>query len=152
MPLESLQTDFSNKTYAIWKKIHTFFFLLRSSILKLMYLYNFGYSIYKITSCSSPMKFILNAIGPTWFGFYKTNLCPIFHNDLIVDWFNRENLYGIPRVTTYSFGFEIDKHDTIVHVILATFYRIPIWCSKRELWWFFQGHLFEMKFRSLQKP
>ena len=151
MPLESLQTYFSHKTYVI-RKIHTFFLLLRSLILKLMYLCNFGSPRFYLQCCSSPLKLLSNAIGLTWFGFFKPKLYPISHNDLIMDWFSRENLYSVPRVTVSSSGYEIDTQETTFHVLSATSYRIQIRCSERELWRFSQGDLFEMKFRSLQKP
>ena len=152
MHLETLQTAFSNKTYAIWKQIHNFFLLLRSSILKLNYLYNFGSSITKIRPWSSPLKLLCNATGLTSFGFFKSKLCPISHNELIMDSFNRVNLYGMPRVIVSSFGFEIDTKETTVRLIQSTFYIIPIRCLERELWRFSHYHLFEKKFGSLKNP
>ena len=153
MPLESIQLDSSNKTYAIReKKIHTFYFLLRSSILKLNYLCNCRSSISEIWPCSIPLKLLSNFIGLTWFGLFKAKLCPISHNDPNMDWFSRANLYDFPCVTVSSFGSEIDRKETKVHVLVATFYNIPIQCSERELWRFSHDHLFAIKFRSLKKP
>ena len=152
MPLESLQTNFWNKTYAIWKKIHTFFLLLRSSILKLNYLCDCVSSISKIWSCSIPLNILSNATTLTWFSFFNKKLCPISHNDLIMDWFIRANLYGVSCVTFSSFGTEIHTHETKFRAISATFYIIIIRCSERELWRFLHGHLFEMKFGSLKRP
>ena len=78
------------------------------------------------------MNLLSNAKGIACFGFFKSNLCPISHKDLIVDWFSRANLYGMPHVTGSSFGFEIDTQETEVRVITTIFYRITIRCSERE--------------------
>ena len=123
-------------------QIHTFFFLLRSSILKLNYLYDFLSSISENWPYGSPLNPLSNAIGLTWFGFFKTKLCPISHDDLIMYSLSRAKLYDLPCVTVSSFSSEIDTQETKVCAILDTLYRIPIWYSKRELWWFSQGHLF----------
>ena len=151
MPLESIQIDSSNKTYSIRKKIHTFFLLLRSSILKLDFLYDCGSSIFKIRQWGSLLNYLSNATCLTWFGFSKAKLCPISHNDLIMDWFSTTNLYDLPRVTVLSFGSKIDSQETTVCVLATNFYGTPIRCSERELWIFSHHHLFEMKFRSLKK-
>ena len=132
------------------KKIHTFFLLLRSLILKLNYLCVFQSLITEIWSWSSPLNPLSNATGLTWFGFFKTKLCPISHNNLIMDWFSRANLYDLPRVLVSSFGSEIYRQETTVCVLLVTFYIIIIRCSERYLWIFFHDHLFEMKFGSLK--
>ena len=152
MPLESIQLDSSNKTYAIRKKIHTFFLLLRSSILKLYYLCDCGSSISEIQHWSSPLNSLLNATGLTLFGFSKTKLCSISHNDLIMDWFNRANLYEFTRFIISSFSSESDRQETTFRVLVVTLYRIPILCSERELWRFSHDHLFEMKSGSLKRP
>ena len=124
---------------------------LRSSILKLYYLCDWKSSISEIQPCSSPLKLLSNATDLTWFGFSKTKLCPISHNDLILDWFNRVNLYDLPRVTVLSFVSEIDSKETTSRIILNTFDGTPIQSSERELLKFSHDHLFEMKFRSLKK-
>ena len=67
------------------KKIHTFFLLLRSSILKLNYLCDFRSSRSKIQSYSIPLNLLSNARGVTWFECFTTNLFPISHKDLIMD-------------------------------------------------------------------
>ena len=90
------------------KKIHTFFLLLRSSILKLDYLCDCSTSISYFQYQRIPLNYISNSIGLTWFGFSKTKLCPISHNDLIMDWFSRANLYDVPCITISSFDSEID--------------------------------------------
>ena len=97
------------------------------------------------------MNSLLNAIGLTWFGFSKTKLCPISHNDLIMDWFSRANLYDLPRVTVSSFTSKIDSQETIVHLLATNFHGTPIRRSERDLLKFSHDHLFEMKFRSLKK-
>ena len=99
MPLESLQTDFSNRLMQFFKKIHTFFLILRSLMLKLMYLCNLRSPRFYLQYFSSPLNLLSNAIGLTWFGFFKAKLCPISHNGLIMDCFSRVNLYGLPHVT-----------------------------------------------------
>ena len=93
---------------------------------------------------------IFQATGLTWFGFLKAKLCPISHNDLIMEWFSSANLYDLPLVTVSSFSSEIDRKETTVYVIAITFYDTPILCLERELWMFSHDHLFEMKFRSLK--
>ena len=82
----------------------------------------------------------------------RKKLCPISHNDLIMDWFSRANLYDLPHVTVSSFGSEIDSQETKVREIVTNFYGTPIRCSERELWIFSHDHLFEMKFRILKRP
>ena len=133
-------------------KIYTFFLLLGSSILKLNYFCNCRPSISEIWSCSIHLNLLSNATGMTWFGYFNTKLCRISHNDLIMVWLSRAHLYGVPRLTISSFSYEIDIQETKVHLIAATFYRIPIRYSERYLWRFSQCHLFEMKFGSLKKP
>ena len=132
-PLQSLQTDFLHKTYAIQKKkkIHTFFLILRSSIFKLNYLYDLGSWISEIWLWGSPLNPLSNGTSLTWFGFFKTELCPISHNDLIMDWFSRVNLYDLPRVIVSSFSSEIGRTETIVCILAATLYNIAIRCSER---------------------
>ena len=132
MPLESIQIDSSNKTYAIQKKIHTFFLLLSSSILKLYYLCNYEYSLSEIWSYSSPLNLLSNLTGLTRFRFFMTKLCLISHNDLIMDYFRRANLYDMPRVIVSSFGSEIDTKETKVHVLVENFYIIVIRCSEKK--------------------
>ena len=132
-------------------QIHTFFFPLRSSILKLNYICDFRSSIFDTQHWSSPLNSILNAIGLTWFWFSKTKLCPISHNDLIMDWFSIANLYDLPRVTVPSFVSEMDIQETKFCVLVTNFYGTPIRCPERELLNFFHDHLFEMQFRSLKK-
>lgn len=39
-------------------------------------------------------------------GLFRINLCPISQDGLIIDWFNRENLYKIPCVPFLIFGDE----------------------------------------------
>ena len=125
--------------------------LLRISILKLNYLCDFGSSIFEIRPCSSPMNIISNATGMTWFGFFKKKLCPIPHNDLIMDWFSRANLYELPRVTVLSFVSKIDSQETKFCVLVTNFYRTRIQYPERDLLNFSHDHLFEMKFRSLKQ-
>jgi len=151
MPLESIQIDSSNKTYAIRKKNTHLLLAFRSSILKLNYLCIWKSSISEIQLCSRSLKLLSNATGLTWFGFSKTKLCPISHNDLILDWFSRANLYDLPRVTVLSFVSEIDSEETTGCVLVTTFDGTPIQSSERELLNCSHDHLFEMKFRSLKK-
>ena len=94
----------------------------------------------------------ISVIGLTQFGFFNKYLCPISHNALIMDYFSRAHLYGVPRVIVSSFGSEIDREKIKDYALSATFYGIPIRYIERELWRIYQGHFFEMNFRSLQKP
>ena len=86
----------------------SFFFPSRISILNLVYLYYFSSPICYFWFCSITLSLLSNATGLTQFGFFKGELCPISHNGLIMDWFSRENLYGVPCVIVSSFSFEID--------------------------------------------
>lgn len=124
MPFESPQTDFSNKSYVKFKKIYTFFLLFRSSILKLLYLCDFGSPRYEILSYGSPISLISKPVSQTDIGFYKKELFPISHDELIIDWFRRENLYGVPRVTVSTFFPQFDTRNTKFRVISITFYEI----------------------------
>ena len=113
-------------------QIHTFFLAFEKldieNELSLWFLiFNISNSALKY-----PLKPFSNAIGLTWFGFFKAKLCPISHDDLIMDWFSRANLYNLPRIIGSSFGSEIDIKKTTVCVLMETFYRIPIRCSERE--------------------
>ena len=125
--------------------------LLRISILKLDYICDFNTSKFYFWYQHNPLNYLSNSTGITWFGFSKTKLCPISHNDLIMDWFSRKNLYDLPRVTVSSFVSEIDSQKTTVHVLATNFYGTPIRFPERELLNFSHDHLFEMKFRSLKK-
>jgi len=133
MPFEPLHFDFSNKSYANFKKIHTFFFLFRSSILNLLYLYNFGYPGSEIASYCIPKSLLYNSTSLTNIGFFKKKLCPISHNDLIIDWFSRANLYGVPSVIILTFGSKHNTSKTTICALLVNFYKIQIRCSERNL-------------------
>ena len=117
----------------------------------MVYLCYFRSPICDNWSCSSPLSLLSNATCLTQFGFFKAMLFPISHNDLIMDQFSRAKLYGVPHVTVSSLASEIDIEKDTDHALTTTFYIIPIRYSERELWWFSQGHFFEMNFRSLQK-
>ena len=130
----------------------SFFLPSRSSILNLVYLCYFRSPICDFWSCSIPLSLLSNAIGLTQFGFFKWELCPISHNALIMDYFSRAKLHGMPCVTVSSFSSKIVREKTKFHVISANFYRIPILYLERDLWRFSQDHFFDMNFRSLQKP
>ena len=112
-----------------------FFIILpsRSMILNMMYPCDFRSLICDLRSCSSPLSLLSNATGLSRFGFFKAKLCLISHNDLIMDQFNKANLYDMPRVTVSSFGSKIDTQKTKVRALSATFYRISIFFSEREL-------------------
>ena len=76
-----------------------FFLPSRSLILNLVYLSYFRSSIYDFWLCRSTLSLLSHAIGLIQFGFFKGDLCPISHNDLIMDCFSRANFYGVPCVT-----------------------------------------------------
>ena len=118
--------------------------------MKLDYLYDCSTSISEFRYQCSPLNYLSNSTGLTWFGFSKTKLCPISHNDLIMDWFSRVNLYDFPRVTVSSLSSKIDSQETKIRLIATNFYGTPIRCSERDLLKFSHNHLFEMKFRSLK--
>ena len=144
MPLESLQTDFSNKTHAILKTNTHLFLAFCSSILKLLYLCNFGSPRSEILSYGSPLSLFSNPTIQTEIRFFKKGLCPISHDDLIIDWFSRVNLYEVPCVTVSTLGPEIDTKKTKFRPLSVPVYKISIWCSERKLWLFSPGHLFWM--------
>ena len=125
-PLNQFKLILKRRLMKFRKKIHTFLLLLRTSVLKLNYLCNFRSLISEIQPYSSTLNLLSNATGSTWFLFFKTKLCPISHNDLIMDLFSRANLYDVPRVTFFSFGSEIDIQKNTVRLIAVTFYIIPI--------------------------
>ena len=98
------------------------------------------------------IKLLFKAARVLFIIFFKRELYPISHTALIMDCFSRSHLYGVPRVTVSSFASKLDRTETTDYALSATFYIIPIRYSERELWCFYQGHFFEMNFRSLQKP
>ena len=106
---------FSLLPYKFWSFValdstwSSFFLPSRSLILNLMYICYFRSPICYFRSCSSPLSLLSNAIGLNQFGFFKKYLYPISHNALIMDFFSRSHLYGIPHVIVSSFGFEIDR-------------------------------------------
>ena len=132
--------------------MHTFFFLFRILILKLLYLYNFRSPMSRIKSCSSHMSPLSNIARLIKIGFSKEELCPISHDDLIIDSFSRANLYKVPHVTVLNFCPKYATQKTIVHPIYITTYEIWSQCLEKKLWRFSQCHMFDMEFGSLQKP
>ena len=111
----------------------SFFFPSRISILNLVYLRYFRFSICDFRFCSINMSLLSNATGLIQFGFFKRELCPISHSALIMDCFNIANLYRMPRVIVSSFGYEIDREKTTVCALSTTFYIIPIQYLERDL-------------------
>ena len=87
----------------------------------------------------------------TQFWFFKRELYAISHNALIMDSFSKAHLYGVPCVTISSFGSKIYRAKSKDCALSTTSYRILIWYSEMDLWKIYQGHFFEMNFRSLQK-
>ena len=153
--LPSVAPWFSFLSYKLWSfatldnTCSSFLLPSRSSILNLVYLCYFRSSISDFQSYIIPLSHLSNAIVLTQFGFSKRELYPISHNALIMECFSRAHLYGMPRVTVSSFGSEINIEKTKFCVLFVTFYRIPIRYSERELWRIYQGHFFEINFRSL---
>ena len=74
-----------------------------------MYLYNFRSSSFEIMTYSSPLCPLSNATSRIQIGFSKEELYQISHSDLIIDYFNRENLYDMPRVPVSTFEPENDN-------------------------------------------
>lgn len=87
----------------------------------------------EISSCGSPLNPLSNPTSLIEILFFKKVLCPISHNDLIIDYFNRENLYKVSRVTILTFGPENDTQLTKIHPLSITIYEILIQCSERKL-------------------
>ena len=85
----------------------------------LMYLYNFRSSSSKIATYNSPLCPLSNATSLIKIGFSKEELCQISHNDLIIDYFSRANLYNVPRVHVLIFG---SKNIYIRNCSLSYFY------------------------------
>ena len=139
MPLESLQTYFSNNPYAIWNK-NTHLFLafeeldIDTELSLWFWIFNIWNSVLKYPSESS-------------FECHRSDLILILQGKVMPNlpqWpnyglFSKDNLYDMPRVTVSSFDSEIDIPKTTVHVLVANFYRITIWCSEIELWRFSHG-------------
>ena len=116
MPFEFLQNIFQTKLKKKFKKIYTTLFsLCRSLILPLMYLCNFRSSSSEIVTCNSPLCPLSNATSLIQIVFSKEELCQISHSDLIIDYLNRANLYGVPRVPVSIFGSETYKQETKIH-------------------------------------
>ena len=103
-----------------WSLNACFFLHSRSSILNLLYLCNFGSLRSKISSYGSPLSPLSNPTGLIKIGFFKKELCPISHDDLIIDWFSSANLYEVPRVTIATFG---PKNDTQKNYSPSCFYH-----------------------------
>ena len=127
-----------------WSLNACFFLPSRSSILNILYLCNYGSPGSSISSCVIPLSPISNPMGLINIGLFKKGLCPVSHDDLIIDWFSRANLYDVTRVTVSTIGYGTDTQQTTVYFICVNFYEIWIRCFERDLWWFSQGHLFGM--------
>lgn len=69
--------------------MHTYFLCFRNSIMKLLYLCNFGFPRFEICSCGIPIC-ISKATIEINIGFINIGLCQISHNDLIMDLLSRE--------------------------------------------------------------
>jgi len=126
MPFESLQTNFSNQTYAKFKKTtHNFFRFVgvRYSICFYLYL---KYQRFEIVSCGSPMSPISNPTIPINIRFFKKESCQISYNDLMIDWFSRVNLYDLLCVTVEDFRHENDIQKTTIRPRFVTSYKISI--------------------------
>ena len=117
-PWNHFKLIFQTRLMQFEKKIHTFFLLLRSSILKLMYLCNFRSPRFYLQSFSSPLNLLSNATGLTWFWFFKAKLCPISQNELIMDWFSRDKFYGERLVT-----FPISDLNLIQRILPSVCFR-----------------------------
>jgi len=116
----------------------------KSLILKRLWICNFRSPISEIWFGSNPLSPLSNPEILIKIGFYKEALCQISHDDLIIDWFSRANLYEVSRVTVSTLGPETNIQKTTVRPLSLTFYKISIWCSEKKLWQCSQGHLFSM--------
>jgi len=135
-----------------WSLNACFFLNFRKSILNLLYLCNFASQGSEISSCGSPLSLISNPTVLIKIGFFKNELCPISHDDLIIDFFNNVKLYEDPCVTVATFVPENTTQKTTVSALSTTIYEILIQCWERKLWQVSQRHLFYMKFGCLQNP
>jgi len=73
-----------------------------------MCLCDFRSPICYVQSFSIPLSLLSNAMGLTQFEFLKVKLCPVSHNDLIMDYFSIENLYSVTRLPISYFDSKID--------------------------------------------
>ena len=132
-PLNSFKLIFQTNLMQKFKRTTHLFSLCRSSILNLMYLYNFGSSNSEIATCSSLLRPLSNATSLNQIGFSKEELCEISHGDLLLDWFSRAKLYDVPRVTVSTFGSEKHPQETTVRPLSVPSYETSIRCSERKL-------------------
>ena len=80
-------------SFAALDNTRTSFFLpSRISILNLVYICYSSSPICAFRFSSSHLSILSNATGLTQFGLFKREICPISHNDLIMEWFSRTNL------------------------------------------------------------
>ena len=77
-------------------------------------------------SYSIPLSPISNPASLIKIGFCKEELCQISHDNLIIDWFTRENLYEVSHVTVSILGPETDTHKPKDRLLYVTFYEISI--------------------------
>jgi len=52
----------------------------------------------KIWSYGRTLSLLSNSMSRTKIRFFNIKLCQIPHNDLVMEWFSRSNLYEIPHV------------------------------------------------------
>jgi len=102
----------------------------------MFYLYNFRSLGSQISCCGSPFSPLSKPTGLINIWFCKKELCPISHDDLIIDWFSRANLYEMPHATITTFGPENSTQKTKVYYISMNIYKILIQCLERNLWGF----------------
>ena len=87
------------------------FLLCRRSILNLLYLCNYGSPRSEISSFGILVSPLSNATSLIKIGFSKQELCPTSHDDLIIYFFSRVNLYDVPCVPIPTFGSENDTEN-----------------------------------------
>ena len=91
-----------------------------------MYLCTFRTSSSEIATHGSPLCPLSNATSLTPMGFSNEELCQIFHSDLIIDLFRKENLYEVPRVTILTFASKTYIQETKVRPLSVPSYEISI--------------------------
>jgi len=91
--------------------------------LNLLYLCNFRSPRFEIYSRGSPLIPPSKPSSLIKIGFSKEELCQISHNDLILDWFNRETLYEVPCVTVSTLRPETDTQKTIDRPLSKNYYE-----------------------------
>ena len=90
----------------------------------MLYLYNFGSPRSEISFYGNLLSHLSDPKCMINIGVFKKELGQISHDDLIIDWFSRANLYEVPRVTITTFGPKNATQQTTICPLSMTIYEI----------------------------